>query len=84
MPHAIATRPYDLQNADSFALSLLSMEPVSLGRVVPMIQAQAVEYLLNEVGRSRLRPMVATFIPQLASVRSGLYTQHLIEERREN
>ena len=43
-----------------------------------MIQAQGVEYLLSEVVRSPLRPMVATFIQHLASVRSCLYTQHLI------
>ena len=49
-----------------------------------MIQAQAVEYLLNEALRSPLRPTVATFIPQLASLRSCLYTQHLIEKREEN
>src|ERR1700730_14597222 len=43
-----------------------------------MIQAQGVEYLLSEVVRSPLRPMVAMFIQHLASVRSCLYTQHLI------
>ena len=55
-----------------------------------MIQAQAVEYLWSEVVRSPLRPMIATFIlhpssiiHQLASVRSCLYTQHLIAKRKE-
>ena len=48
-----------------------------------MIQAQGVEYRLSEVVRSPLRPMVATFLEQLASLRSCLYTRHLIEKRGE-
>lgn len=59
------------------------MEPISLGRVVPHDTSQAVEYLLSEIVGIRLRPMVAPLIQQLASVRSCLYTQHLIAKRKE-
>jgi len=48
-----------------------------------MIQAQAVQYLLSEVVRSPLRPMVATFINNSPSVWSCLYTQHLIDKREQ-
>ena len=76
-------RDNHLKKTDLSALSPLNMEPVSLGRVVPHDTSQAVECVLSEVVRIRLRPMVATLIQQLASVRACLYTQHLIAKRKE-
>src|SRR5258708_2987942 len=60
------------------------MEPVSLGRVVPHDTSPSCAINICCVKfRSPFRPMFETFIQQLASVRSFLYPQRLIEKREE-